>query len=138
MSASSAVRAEQPTLASILRVIDRPLLPISIVALVIGGAAVISGNSGAGDAVWTALTIVVAIRLVVEIVNAIRHGQVGVDVIAVLAMIGSVLLHESLPVAAAARERRGSRLMPHPIYQVAAPGPLGVTCLLYTSDAADE
>src|SRR5450631_3132038 len=97
MSTPSAAAAEQPTLSSILRVIDRPLLPISIVALVIGGAAAVSGNPGAADAVWTALTIVVAIRLVVEIVNALRHGQVGVDLIAVLAMLGSILLQQSLP-----------------------------------------
>ncbi len=97
MSTRSAGAAGQPTLDSILRVIDRPLLPISIVALVIGALAAIVGSSGPAGTVWIALTIVVAIRLVVEILNAIRHGQVGVDLIAVLAMVGSVLLHESLP-----------------------------------------
>ncbi len=39
------------------------------------------------------------------------------------------LLAESLPLLAASREKRGSRLMPHPLYQVAAPGPLGITGL---------
>ncbi len=39
------------------------------------------------------------------------------------------LLAESLPLFAASREKRGSRLMPHPLYQVAAPGPLGITGL---------
>jgi heavy metal translocating P-type ATPase len=97
MSARSATAAELPTLGSILRAIDRPLLPVSIVALVIGAVAAISGSSGQADAVWTALAVVVSIRLVIEIADAIRRGQVGVDVIAVLAMVGSVLLHETLP-----------------------------------------
>lgn len=39
------------------------------------------------------------------------------------------ILVESLPLLAAPRERRGSRLMPHPLYRVAAPGPLGITGL---------
>jgi heavy metal translocating P-type ATPase len=89
--------AEPRTLASVLRSIDRPLLPLSIAALVVGIVAVVAGSSGLAYDVWTALTIVVAVRLGVEIAHAVRHGQVGVDLIAVLAMVGSVLLRESLP-----------------------------------------
>jgi len=56
-------------------------------------------------------------------------GRVRVSLADALPFFERHLIHESLPVAAAARERRGSRLMPHPIYQVAAAGPLGVTGL---------
>ncbi|MBI5070316.1 MAG: phytoene dehydrogenase [Deltaproteobacteria bacterium] len=41
---------------------------------------------------------------------------------------GHVLL-ESMPLLAAPRERRGSRLMPHPLYEVGLPRTLGVTGL---------
>lgn len=39
------------------------------------------------------------------------------------------VLVESMPLLAAPRERRGSRLMPHPLYQVGLPQTLGVTGL---------
>jgi phytoene dehydrogenase-like protein len=39
------------------------------------------------------------------------------------------ILHQSLPAIAAAKERRGSRLMPHPLYEVDLPQTLGVTGL---------
>jgi len=39
------------------------------------------------------------------------------------------VLVQSLPLIAAARERRGSRLMPHPLYEVGLPQALGITGL---------
>jgi len=39
------------------------------------------------------------------------------------------VVHQSLPAIAAARQRRGSRLMPHPLYEVDLPQTLGVTGL---------
>ncbi len=82
--------------ASILQRIDRLLLPVSIAGLVIGAVIVLAGSSAAGDSVWMALTVVVALRLTVEILDALRHGRVGVDLIAVVAMAGAVRLGESL------------------------------------------
>jgi heavy metal translocating P-type ATPase len=88
---------EPRNLASILALIDRPLLPLSMFGLLIGLIAAAGGGSGLAYDVWTALTTVVAARLTVEIADAVRHGRVGVDLIAVLAMVGSILLRESLP-----------------------------------------
>jgi heavy metal translocating P-type ATPase len=88
---------EPRTVASVLASIDRPLLPLSILGLLVGLIAAVGGRNGLTSNVWTALTIVVAVRLSAEIADAVRHGQVGVDLIAVLAMIGSILLGESLP-----------------------------------------
>lgn len=43
--------------------------------------------------------------------------------------LGSHTVHESVPLLAAPSERRGSRLMAHPLYQVELPQTLGVTGL---------
>ena len=97
MSSSSPFAAEAPTLKGILRAIDRPLLPISVVALAAGIVAALAGPPGVADVIWTALAVVVSVRLAIEIADALRHGQVGVDLIAVVAMVGAILLHETLP-----------------------------------------
>ena len=97
MSLPSTAAAEEPTLGAFLQTVDRPLLPISVGALAVGIGATLAGSAAVADGVWTALAIVVSVRLMIEIADAIRHGKVGVDLIAVLAMVGSVLLHETLP-----------------------------------------
>lgn len=97
MSSPSRFAAQERALPGVLRAIDRPLLPISVAALATGIGAILVGATTAADVVWTALAIVVSIRLAIEIADALRRGQVGVDVIAVLAMVGSILLHETLP-----------------------------------------
>jgi heavy metal translocating P-type ATPase len=97
MRSPSPFAAQEPALQVALRTIDRPLLPISVVALAAGIGATLVGGTAVADSIWTALAIVVSLRLMIEIGDALRHGQVGVDLIAVLAMIGSILLHETLP-----------------------------------------
>jgi phytoene dehydrogenase-like protein len=47
----------------------------------------------------------------------------------VLPFLGSQAVHESVPLLAAPSERRGSRLMAHPLYEVRLPQALGVTGL---------
>jgi len=47
----------------------------------------------------------------------------------VLPFFAGHVLHQSLPALATAAERRGSRLMPHPLYEVDLPQSLGVTGL---------
>jgi heavy metal translocating P-type ATPase len=97
MSTVLPLAARQPALQGVLRTLDRLLLPISVGALAVGIGAALAGQGPAADAAWTALTIVISVRLTIEIGAALRHGQVGVDLIAVLAMIGAILLHETLP-----------------------------------------
>jgi heavy metal translocating P-type ATPase len=97
MSASSPFAAQAPALQGVLRTIDRPLLPISVVALAAGIGAALAGRAGTADGIWTALAVVVSVRLIIEIAEALRHGEVGVDLIAVVAMVGSIVLHETLP-----------------------------------------
>jgi heavy metal translocating P-type ATPase len=97
MSSSSPSAARVPALQGILRTIDRPLLPISVVALAAGVGTTLADQGSLADGIWTALAVVVSVRLIIEIADALRHGQVGVDLIAVVAMIGSIVLHQTLP-----------------------------------------
>ncbi len=55
-----------------------------------------AGHASAGDAIWAAGVALVLIPLTISVLRALLHGQVGVDVIALLAMSGSLVLGEYL------------------------------------------
>ncbi len=74
--------------------VDRLLLPVTILALVVGIAAAAAGQTPLADVAWAISTVIVAIRLLVAIVGDLRRGKAGVDVIALLAMVGALLLGE--------------------------------------------
>ncbi len=86
----------EPVIRRILRVVDRPLLPLSIVALTLGAVAALAGRPDLAADIWSILVVVVSIRLAVEIIDALRRGEVGVDLIAVVAMVGAILLGQAL------------------------------------------
>ncbi|HSK24624.1 MAG TPA: heavy metal translocating P-type ATPase [Egicoccus sp.] len=65
-------------------------------ALALGSAFVLVGRQEAADVVWGVSIAAVAVSLAVEIVQQIRARRPGVDVIALLAMVGAVLLGEYL------------------------------------------
>jgi heavy metal translocating P-type ATPase len=68
----------------------------TLAALVIGGLATAAGWRAGADLVWGLSIAAVAVSLVIEIVRQLRARRPGVDVIAVLAMVGAVLLGEYL------------------------------------------
>ncbi len=75
----------------------RILAAIALLALVAGGMLHLAGNSDAGDSVWRAAVALLAAELAVEVVRTIvvdRH--MGVDTIALVAMLGSLALGEEL------------------------------------------
>ena len=76
--------------------VDRILLVASILAIVVGGALAISGNQETADLIWAAITAAVGIRLAVSILMDLIHRQAGVDIIAVLAVVGALLFGEYL------------------------------------------
>jgi heavy metal translocating P-type ATPase len=84
------------TIRQTLGTIDRLLLPGSILALAVGIVLALTGHPDLADPIWTLLVLIVSIRLAVEILNALRHGEVGVDLIAVVAMVGAILLGQVL------------------------------------------
>ena len=78
---------------------ERAMLPLTVAGLVIGLLAMAAGQD---DLAWWALTlpsVVVGIWLASSIIRDLIHGQAGVDVIAVLAIGGALLLGESLAAA---------------------------------------
>ena len=81
------------------RLIDRAMLPMTVVGLVAGLALTWAGNDEAADVAWTIPSVLVAVRLAWAIVRDLAHGELGVDLIAILAIAGALLLGE--PFAAA-------------------------------------
>ncbi len=74
--------------------IERAMLPITVVGLVAGLALTWAGNESAGGLAWTIPAIIVAVRLAWSIVRDLARGEIGVDVIAILAIVGALLLGE--------------------------------------------
>src|SRR6516165_5633454 len=69
------------------------LASLALLALVAGGVAYLAGQSAAGDAIWRAAVAVLAVEVVRTI--AVEH-HMGVDTIALIAMVGSLALGEEL------------------------------------------
>ncbi len=76
--------------------VDRLLLVASVAALVGGLLLVAVGQPAAGHAVWAAITAAVGVRLAVSIVLDLVRREAGVDVIALLAIVGALLFGEVL------------------------------------------
>ncbi|WP_214105386.1 heavy metal translocating P-type ATPase [Acrocarpospora catenulata] len=100
---------------------ERALLAATCGALVAGGVAWLAGARGVADACWAAGTLVAIVPAVAWVVASLRKGRAGVDLIAVLALGGTLAVGEYLAGALigvmlasgraldAAAERRASR-----------------------------
>jgi len=82
--------------ARLARIAEAALLPFTTICLVVGVIAHLAGQPALGDAVWILATMVSAVRLSVGIAIDLLAGSTGVDVVALLAMLGSVALGEYL------------------------------------------
>ncbi len=80
-------------------IVGRAILPMTVVGLVVGLGLTWAGRSEAADIAWTIPSVVVAVRLAWAIVRDLLHGELGVDLIAILAIVGALMLGE--PFAAA-------------------------------------
>ncbi len=86
-----------PTLRERLsRWIEVAFLPFTIACLVGGWLLGLAGQQAAGDALWILAALVSAARLALAIISDLRAGHTGVDLVAFLAMVGSVALGELL------------------------------------------
>ena len=65
-------------------------------AIVVGGAFSISGNGSVADLIWAVAIVVSIIPLTMSSARSLLKGDVGVDVIALLAMAGALALGEYL------------------------------------------
>ena len=70
------------------------LFVVSTVLLIGGGVAWLLSASGTATALWIAGTVLGLVFSVGWTVSAVRHGQVSVDVIAVLALAGALVVNE--------------------------------------------
>ncbi len=71
-------------------------LAITLSGFGLGGALQLCGQSGAAQVAWAATTAVGLVLASWWVIDAARHGRVGVDAIAVLALLGTLAIHEYL------------------------------------------
>ena len=83
-----------------LRVLRRwaepALVAVTIGALAAGGAAWLAGATTAADICWAAGTVVAVVPALWWVIAALRRGRAGVDLIAVLALGGTLAVREYL------------------------------------------
>ena len=77
----------------------RLLLPLTLGGLLIGLAFSWAGNESAATWCWAIPSLLVGIWLTISIIRDLLHGEAGVDLIAVLAILGALLLGEALAAA---------------------------------------
>ncbi|PWU46475.1 heavy metal translocating P-type ATPase [Micromonospora globispora] len=71
-------------------------LTLLTLAVLVGAALWFAGLPGAADLVWSAVTLVALLPATWAVLRQLWHRQFGVDVIAVLALAGSLLVREFL------------------------------------------
>ncbi|WP_245850319.1 heavy metal translocating P-type ATPase [Mycobacterium angelicum] len=101
--------------------VELGMVVLTVSGLAAGGVAWLIGRPTLADSCWIAATAVAIMPALVWVVVALRRGRVGVDVVAVLSLIGTLLVGEYLAGALiavmlaggraldAAAERRASR-----------------------------
>ena len=72
------------------------MLATSTLGLAAGGVAWLLGSVGAASLAWALTTVAGIVPLLGSVVSGLRRRELGVDVIALLAMVGAVLLEEYL------------------------------------------
>jgi heavy metal translocating P-type ATPase len=75
------------------------LLPLILLLTAAGGIAALSGAGEAADGLWLMATAPVLLWLLLESLRKLRRGEWGVDLVAGLAMAGSLLLGQMLTAA---------------------------------------
>ena len=87
------------------------LVALSVGALAAGGIAWLAGSPRVADGCWIAGTVVAVIPATVWVLVALRRGRFGVDLIAVLSLIGTLLVGEYLAGARIAVMLAGGRAL---------------------------
>lgn len=83
-------------LAQVRRLLEPALAVLTVGLLAGGGIAWLAGWHGVAGRCWIAGTMVAVIPASVWVVMALRRGRIGVDIIAVLSLIGTLLVGEYL------------------------------------------
>ncbi|WP_107067959.1 heavy metal translocating P-type ATPase [Streptomyces sp. MUSC 125] len=72
------------------------LLAVTAAALTAGGGAWLAGAGDLADLFWALGTVFAVVPAVGWVIGALRHGRAGVDLIAVLALVGTLAVREYL------------------------------------------
>jgi heavy metal translocating P-type ATPase len=79
-----------------VRLSPRVLAGLLLGALLAGSALALSGASSAAELVWAGAIVAALVPLSWSVVRALGGGRIGVDVIALLAMVGALVLGQEL------------------------------------------
>ena len=95
--AGGSLAERHPRLAGVLAHRAPVLAAVALLAIGAGGAAHLAGRPATGDAVWRAAVVVLAAELAFEVARTVIVGHhLGVDTIALVAMVGSLALGQEL------------------------------------------
>jgi len=72
------------------------LLVLTLLGLIVGGALHLTGESDSGNVAWIAVGVIGAAYVLWSMVASLRRGSIGIDVIALLALVGAVAVGEYL------------------------------------------
>ena len=93
------------------RLVEPALVAVTVAALATGGIAWLAGWRAVADWCWIAGTVTAVVPAVVWVLAALRRGRVGVDLIAVLSLVGTLLVGEYLAGALIAVMLAGGRAL---------------------------
>lgn len=93
------------------RWLNRGLLAVTAAALLAGGGLRVFHYGAAAGMVWSASALLLAVLLLVEIIIRLRRRELGVDLIALLAIGGALLLSQALVAAVIALMLVGGRAL---------------------------
>jgi heavy metal translocating P-type ATPase len=103
--------AARELLARLPRLVEPVLVALTVGALAAGGIAWLAGRHQVADGCWIAGTVVAAVPALVWVLAALLRGRFGVDLIAVLSLIGTLLVGEYLAGALVAVMLAGGRAL---------------------------
>ena len=82
--------------ASVDQRLERWFLPLALAGLLAGALAHLAGAAGAGHDIWAVTTVIGLIPATWWVIEALRSHHLGVDVIALLALAGTLVVGETL------------------------------------------
>ncbi|MEZ0357384.1 heavy metal translocating P-type ATPase [Mycobacterium sp. SA01] len=91
---SDTARAERPLWLRIRPLVEPVLLAVTVTALLLGGLAWLIGLRGIADGIWVAGTLSAVVPALVWVVLSLYRGRAGVDLLAVLSLVGTLWVGE--------------------------------------------
>jgi len=93
------------------RLINRIILALALTGICVGALAYFAGVPGIASLAWAATTVAALLPLTYFVLRALLDGKMGVDIIALLAMAGSLILDQYLAGAVIALMLSGGQVL---------------------------